>query len=775
MPLFFLPSSVEAFEFNKGYLLFFLVSVGLLTWLGKMVFKDKKIVFRKTPLDLFVLVYLGTMILATVFSQDKITSLFGYYGRFWPSLIGILSLGGFYFLVTNNVEIKANNEKSNNKVSGSSLIQAFIWSTSFVVLTTYFSLFGFWEKINNLLVSINGSLALPSVMTYKGFNPISGSTEILGVFLSIITVFLLTYLAFKELVSMRDETPGMIEKKKQKRQTIFNYVLIFSILGLLLVINFWPAWLIMCLSLLAFLVFSFRKRLFKEDVNHLSLPILFLLISIIFLFFSPLQGLFPANSVVNNLPSEILPSQKVSWSIALQGVKENPLVGSGVGNFSYLFNKFKPESFLNSTAWQIRLDKPISYFTELIGTTGILGVLSYLLLIGMFLLVSFMIVNGKDASSHNSLFTLSILLAFIALIIGQFFYYQDTTLAFAFWFFLSFGVVSWKKVVKETTFSFKDFPEIGLICTVVFWAILFGFLFFYFTMGKLYVADVYYNDYIANPTEMKLTVGEANSLQKAGQLADSRTVYHIILARSYLAELTKEAQKPVPDNQRLANIVALTVAEGKKAVELSPNRVTAQETLGFVYRDIRGLAEGASGWGITVLERAIELEPKNPILMSELAKFYISGGEENEDFEKAKELFRRALEVKDDYIDAAVSLSVLEENGGNTEEAMRLMKDLISKVPSSVDARFQFGRLYYNQEQHDKAIEQFSIAMQLFPSHSNSIYSLGLAYQKKGDKTKALEMFRKVLALNPGNKEIQDRIDELLSASVPEAETEPEE
>jgi tetratricopeptide (TPR) repeat protein len=294
-------------------------------------------------------------------------------------------------------------------------------------------------------------------------------------------------------------------------------------------------------------------------------------------------------------------------------------------------------------------------------------------------------------------------------------------------------------------------------------------------MGKLYVADVYYNDYIANPTEMKLTVGEANSLQKAGQLADSRTVYHIILARSYLAELTKEAQKPAPDNQRLANIVALTVAEGKKAVELSPNRVTAQETLGFVYRDIRGLAEGASGWGITVLERAIELEPKNPILMSELAKFYISGGEENEDFEKAKELFRRALEVKGDYIDAAVSLSVLEENGGNTEEAMKLMKDLISKVPSSVDARFQFGRLYYNQEQYDKAIEQFGIAMQLFPSHSNSIYSLGLAYQKKGDKTKALEMFRKVLALNPGNKEIQDRIDEILNAPVPEEETEPEE
>jgi len=394
-------------------------------------------------------------------------------------------------------------------------------------------------------------------------------------------------------------------------------------------------------------------------------------------------------------------------------MKESPLVGSGLGNFSYLFNKFKPASFLDSVVWQIRFDKPISHFAELLGTTGILGILSYLLLIGMFLLVSFMIVSGKDTSSRNSLLTLSILLAFIALLISQFFYYQE-----------------------ETTFRFKDFPEIGLICTIVFWAILFGFLFFYFTMGKLYVADVYYRDYLTNPTEMKLTLEEANSLQKAGQLADSRTVYHIILARAYLGELMKEVQRPEPDNQRLANIVALAVAEGKKAIELSPNRVTAQETLGFIYRDIRGLAEGASEWGIRVLERAIELEPKNPILISELAKFYVS----NENLGKAKELLLKALEVKSDY----------------------------------VDARFELGRLYYNQQQYDEAIEQFEIAVQFFPDHSNSIYSLGLAYQKEGDKTKALKMFKRALELNPGNKEIQDRINEVSGVSEPETEQETE-
>ncbi len=42
-PLFFLSFSYEAFEFNKQYLLFFLVLAGLLAWLAKMVFWDKEV------------------------------------------------------------------------------------------------------------------------------------------------------------------------------------------------------------------------------------------------------------------------------------------------------------------------------------------------------------------------------------------------------------------------------------------------------------------------------------------------------------------------------------------------------------------------------------------------------------------------------------------------------------------------------------------------------------------------------------------------------------
>src|SRR4030042_5835573 len=101
MPLFFLPFSFEAFEFNKQYLLFFLVSAGLFSWLAKMVLVDKEIKFKRSPLDLFVLAFLFIAVLSAIFSVDKSSSLSGFYGRFSDGLISLLSFGIFYFLITN--------------------------------------------------------------------------------------------------------------------------------------------------------------------------------------------------------------------------------------------------------------------------------------------------------------------------------------------------------------------------------------------------------------------------------------------------------------------------------------------------------------------------------------------------------------------------------------------------------------------------------------------------------------------------------------------------
>jgi len=116
--------------------------------------------------------------------------------------------------------------------------------------------------------------------------------------------------------------------------------------------------------------------------------------------------------------------------------------------------------------------------------------LSYLLLIGMSLLVSYLMLPANSLKKFeipNSKL-LPLLMVFIALLVGQFVYYQNSTLSFLFWLVLGLAVVSWQKPIKEKIISFKDFPELSLVfstLTIVLGVIV---LVLYFFTVKFYTS-----------------------------------------------------------------------------------------------------------------------------------------------------------------------------------------------------------------------------------------------------------------------------------------------
>ncbi|MBU4299519.1 tetratricopeptide repeat protein [Patescibacteria group bacterium] len=740
LPIFWLPFSFEAFEFNKQYLLFFLVSVAFFAWLAKMVLVDKEIRFRRTPLDILVLIFLLVAILSAVFSVDRVASVLGFYGRFSDGLIGLLGLGILYFLITNNVrdvikgelkvskgelkegEIPNPNDQANPIVSKTKvfeklesqipnitvqgLLRVFLWSIFFVILTSYFSIFGIWTKINTLL---SGKFTLPPIMTSPFFNPASGSLEGLAIFLSIILVLLV----------------GLLLSRAQKDGKIgafWYYLLLISALGLEIIIDYRAAWLVLFLSLFIFVVLALGKRLFRENVNRLLLPILLFIVALIFLF----TGI--SNLAKQQLPQEQVLDQKTGWQISLKTVTNNVkfgFLGSGIGSEQYDFAKFKPVEFNQSALWQIRFDRPGSHFAEILATMGFLGLISYLMLVVLFLLVSWFLlkdVKGELKSSKRIQF--SILMVFAALVISQFVYYQNSVLAFTFWTFLALGVLSWQKPISEKKFSFKDFPELNLVLTVVLICLGAALLGGYYFGQQFYRAD-------ANELQaLKLFPGPEQTalLEKAVRLNPERSQYLTTLAGAYLSEAISEMAKPSEqiDQSRLQTLAAKAIEAGKTATAKGQNQVTNWETLGMIYRDILKYwqAGGAEEWALKSFEKAIELEPTNPVLRTELGKLLVI----NEP-EKAKEEFAKAMKLKPDYFD--------------------------------IEANFQLGRLYFNDNKIDEAISQFKKVISVFPNHSNSLYALGLAEQKKGMKEEAISAFEKVLELNPGNPDMVKKLEEL--------------
>ncbi|MDD5696407.1 MAG: hypothetical protein PHO90_00340, partial [Candidatus Pacebacteria bacterium] len=590
VPLFFLPFSFEIFEYNKQYLLFFLVSLAFFAWIAKMVIYDKEIRFKRSPLDVFVLAFLGVAVLSAIFSADKSASLFGFYGRFSNGLIGLLSCGALYFLITNNVGTKSQNPD----ITIGGLLKTFSWSAFSVVFLSFFAFFGLWAKLANFLF-------LPRAMSSRIFNPTSASPEGLAIFLAVVAVFLVGRMLTSE--------------KSTRLSSIANALFLATILFLLILIDFTAAWLILLVTFALFVGLSLWKRVFRDNVNRLLVPIFLVIVAAVCI---PLQSrtlIFGEGSTIASLPREQVLDQKMSWQIgfgaAVDNVK-NGFLGSGIGTFSYDFAKEKPLSINQSWLWQIRFDRPGSYVAEVLGTMGFLGIFSLLALMAMFLMISYFFLQQKSQA-------LLLLMAFVALLVSQFVYYQNTTLSFLFWLILGLSVISWQKPIKEKSVSFKNFPELSLVFSTIVIILGVAFLAMYFYGIKFYLADVNY-------AKSQTTVQGATILEKAVRQNPNLPQYRAVLARTYMNEALNEMAKPSgeQDSNKIQVLVATAINQARVASDLAPNQVAIWETLGMVYREIRSVATGATDWGIKSFERAIALEPTNPVTNTELGNLYLA-------------------------------------------------------------------------------------------------------------------------------------------------------
>ncbi len=775
MPVFWLPFSFEAFEFNKQYLLFFMASFTFFIWVLKMVSVEKEFKIRFSLMDAPVLAFAAVAILSSVFSIDKTSSILGFYGRFSDGLLGLLSMAMFYFLVTNNIATKkkANTGTANDKnVAGpnitiSGLLKVFLWAVFIAIFLAYFSVFGLWGKINEIT---GGNL--PLTMQSPVFNPVSGSFESFGVWLAVIVAFLV----------------GTLLNGEGKRlKKIAYWALLLSSLFLLAIIDSRTIWMILLLVMTPLLVFSLVKRIFSDDVNRLLIPVFLIILSTAFIFLGTSN--LKAKIFSSQLPQELVSGQGQSWLVGFKGATENlksVFFGSGIGNWHYDFAKFKPASFNQTLLWNLRLDRPGSHFPEILATMGFLGFLSYLGLILLIFVRYYLLLSkvtpqqiaiqkegDKSAKPQTGLDIkpqIPFLAAILALIIGQVFFYQTTVLAFTFWLFLGLWVAGGQKQVREKVISFKNFPELSLVFSVFLIIIgLAGFL-IYFMAVKFYIADMNYRNGIIT--------ADLPKLEWAANLNPYQSQYKITLARAYLGQALSEVQKP--EAERDLNVVSVDIYKAlafarngqigntaiSGATEIAPKRVAAWETLGMIYRDTQGLVAGTNEWAVKAFEEAIKLEPVNPFLHTELGKLYLTAG----DTEKAKTEFNKAKTLKSDYPEPILRLSLIFEQENNLDEAIRQTEGLNNLYPYNVEVLFQLGRLYFNAKRTDDAITQFSKAAQLSPTYSNAIYALGVAYQQKGENGSAIQAFERVLELNPDNEDVKARLGSLRALESGEKE-----
>ncbi len=753
MPLFFLPFTIDAWEFNKQALFVALTSASALCWISSMLV-EKKITLRRGWVPLVMFFPLIAYGISSYYSSAKYISLFGTTAQAYTSVLTLIAGVLFFFVAINTLHTR----RAHQIIHSTLLISAFIAGAIGLV-----GLFG------------TNPFFFASV---QGFYTI-GTVNALGVFLAVVTVFSSgLWVSHKKSDSLLHEgSYGVLE------QTLIIALHLMTVLYLS-VIDYWMTWTILIVGLSVLFAFMlFRAKDFKT-AGRVWLPAVVFLFAIVSVFWFPA---FPQRTV----PAEVTLNSQESVRITEAVLESSSATyGTGPGTFSNGYAKYHGPEITQTTFWNTRFDRGSTFVNTLLPTVGYLGVGAwalFVLLLGVRTLIQIL-------GTHQREDWLQALVAFapwVAIIAAAFLYHGNMTTVFLL--FLFSGLLG-SQVVKDVEVATeKKHPAVNLVFSGLFLLGSILFLMGVFVTGQRYVAEVAFSDAIkadrtnASVQEIVQHLDKASTLNRFDDRYYRALAEAVILqAAEVLGSVSNQEQLSAQESQRLQGLIAASINAAARTTSLSPEDSRNWLVRGLVYRQlIPAMGGKAAQFAVSSHENMIPLEPLNPRLWNELGKTYLSAAENervlalaedkglaeqakknlNELLQKAESAFGKSIEIKPDYASAHFQLAIAYERQGRVDDAIGKLESVAQYNPTDVGVSFQLGQLYLRRAQGDdldRSRQAFEHTVALAPTYSNARWFLATIYEQQGDIREAIAQVEKVNELNPGNPLVQNRLQKLL-------------
>jgi putative inorganic carbon (HCO3(-)) transporter len=692
-PLFFTDKNSELFEYNKMMLVYTLTVVIVTTWLFKMV-SLRSFIFKRTPLDIPIFLFLLSQILSTIFSIDPHTSIWGYYSRSNGGLLSIISyILLFYGLVSN---------------------------------------FDFDDALNFLRVTLFGGLAVSLWAIPEHFGHSPSCALLVGKFDDNCWVQDVQARVFATL-GQPNWLAALMEMlifpalyfafiAKSKTSTVFYFLIAVAFYMAFTFTYSRGATLGLIVGMAIFLGYILVNQFYQtkksqRDSNLLKfggvVVLLFLLVNVLFGSAVSRFKLISANeaTTAQNKPvtsgttqlesggTESGEIRLIVWQGALDIFKHYPLFGSGVETYAYSYYSFRPVAHNLTSEWDFLYNKAHNEYLNYLATTGALGFLSYLLMIGTFIIWSlgkmfnfqlsifksspfFKLKKTKPTADHHPLLTASILAGYSSYLVQNFFGFSVVIIALLFYILPAYPLLATDSV-KNWTFK-KDnfFPNLlyrrpiyetaSKIILIVIAA------FFLYTLRNYWVADTLYKD--GTDKSDAGSVGQAyNDLQDAVFLNPSEPLYHSELGYNAAAAAVAEMDT---DATEAADLKDIAVKETQKSLDISPKNVSLWRTAIRTYFEISILDPSYEQKTLDTFDKTISLAPTDPKLDYNKALIL----ETDKKYDEAIIAVKKAIELKPNYPEAIYKLGELYEETGDISDAKIQMQNLLKLIPNEPNA-----------------------------------------------------------------------------------------
>ncbi len=417
----------------------------------------------------------------------------------------------------------------------------------------------------------------------------------------------------------------------------------------------------------------------------------------------------------------------LNWQMAIQGMKERPVLGWGPENYVQVFSKYFNPQLYDAEPW---FDRTHNIFLDWVVSAGLLGLLGYLLLY-IFALYYLWRRNANFNLKEQIIFTA----LFVAYLFHNAFVFDNLTsylLFFAvlgYFHFRSVGVSHQPQSVSAR--SWLQFMALtGAILLV------FGITVYYVNVRPWQANQKIIGALMTRGAEARLT--------RLTQIIDFGTFGATETSEQLITEALKINQtKEAPEEVK--KITADLVKEYlPKQILIAPNNIRLTLFYGSFLRLI-----GDNREAIKYLEQARLLAPQKQPILIELAQAYLALGEK----ESALKLAREAYELEPKYSDAVRFYIFALTESGQMVKAKELLRDWEQQQTTTSNSRRQITNeeinSYVGIGNFEKVLELWQIRVKQKPDNAQYRFSLAAAYLKVGNSIKAIEQLTEAKKIEP--------------------------
>ncbi len=415
---------------------------------------------------------------------------------------------------------------------------------------------------------------------------------------------------------------------------------------------------------------------------------------------APATTVIPTDPAINRLDEGGTDSgeiRRIVWAGAIKVWERYPIFGSGVETFAYSYYRDRPMQHNLVSEWDFLYNKAHNEFLNYLATTGLVGLLSYLLFLGAAVFVplfpenilawlykkrlSSLDVSTLTSQEQNTLFIFGVCLSagIVALSVSNFFGFSTVVVSALLFLFPGVWIVlSNKKDEPTKTREPFSMNQIIFLCLL-----LFVSLALVFHVYGMWNADYIFAQGKQNSEANQVNVG-LPLLEEAVTIAPDEPYYieELAVTDARIAAAFADSNSATEAAQFEQRSVALT----EQMLQMNPVNLNFYKSSARIYSLLAVFDEQKYiGKALDTLHKASTLAPTDPKLVYNTGILELNTGHTAQGLKDLE----RSAQMKPNYIQARLSLGNEYLRAGQLEAAKAeyeyILKNIQANDPTSTD------------------------------------------------------------------------------------------